>query len=800
MREIRFLLRSFRSNPIYAMASILTVALGLSGAVAVFSVLDEVLLQPLPYRESERLVMVWNDNRNIGMDRYPISYPDFLDLCSRSKSLQDSAAVIGFEWSAILSGTPEPRRAAVQFVSGSFFPMMGVEAALGRALGPADDRREAPLTILISHHLWTEQFGSDPEIVGTTLSLDGKSAEIAGVLPPGFRFFEESDLWAPLAHNPNARRNRRFHHWLRVVGRLAPGVTLQQASDDLKTIAAGLEEEHPQTNEGIGLRAVSLEREVRGDWRLSLLMLAGAVLCTLLIACANLASLMSSRTAGREGEIALRRSLGATPPRLVGRILNEGLVLGTVGGALGLLMAFWIVRLLRAFGPSDLPRLSQVYIGWRTLLFAAAAVALVSVVSCLPACLRIWTGDTPRPLKGQHLAGVRSELRLQRWIISAQMALALTLLVPAGLLLRSLDHLSQAQLGFQPRHLLTFKLHLPSYKYDDDAKRLRFARRMLEELRTLPGVEALAVSRDLPFRGRGSTRIELEGGSDTTNQDTEVDFRGVSPDYFRAMGITLVRGRPLSDHTGDRDREVVVNRAAARLLWKGRDALGRGLRFAGASSDSPWWRVVGIAEDVRHGGAAAPPYPEVYFPLETDPPANPWVVVRSESDAAAALDLLQSTARSLDRDLVVDDASPMQAKILHTLLPYRFYTFLVVVFAALASTLSLIGIYGVASQSVARRRREIGIRTALGGTPPVILGGLLLGEVRWTVLGLLVGVAASLAVSHLLESLLFQVGGRDVLTYAVACGTLLGASLAASTAAVRQALRTPLLAALREDR
>lgn len=800
MRQIRFLMRSLVRNPAFSMTSMLTLALGIGGTVAVLSVVDQVLVQPLPYRSADRLVMVWTDNRREGLERYPLSYPDFSDIRERAKSVEGLSAVISFQWDAVLGGPPEPRRVTVQFVSGSLFPMLGVEALRGRTLLPEDDRPQAPPAVLLSQHLWRSRFGADPEIVGKAVELDGRSATVAGVLPAGFRLFGQADLWAPLAHNPNTRRNRRFQHWLRVLGRLAPGATLQQAQTELQSIARVLQQEFPDTNKGLSAWATPLQEEVVAQARPALLVLLGAVFCILLIACANVSSLMTIRASAREAELAIRRFLGGGRLQLAASILAEGLALAAAGALAGLLLDVWVLHLLKASSAAGLPRLNELTIGLRTLGLAAAAVFLATLLCCGPAVLRSWRADPSRSLKGVRYAGGCTERNIQRWIVTGEIAMALMLLISAGLLMRSFINLSRSDLGFLPRNLLVMKLHLPGQTYDSDTKRLAFCRRLLEELQAVPDVAKAAVSRDIPLRGRSSTRLEIEGRSESAEERPEVDFRGVSPDYFRTMGISLLRGRHFSPHPSDAEvRQVIVNRSASRLLWKGEDALGRGLRISGLPENTPWWRVIGIAEDVHHRGAALPPYPEVYFQLQADPPGSPWAVVRTKTDPEGTAGVLRQVLRSLDRDLVVDEIIPMETVVSESLAPNRFNTALLGSFAALAVALAIVGVYGVASHSVQRQREEIGIRAALGGTPSDIMKGALLGGLRWTGLGLALGLLSALGVTRLLEGLLFEVAGTDVWTYAAGTAALLAASFLAHFFPASRASRVdPVLALHRQ--
>lgn len=797
MVEIRFFVRSLMRTPALCLTSILTLALGMGGTVAMFALVDGILLQPLPYADSDRLVMVWTNNNREGLSRYPLSHPDFSDIREQTHRLESLSAVISFQWNAILGGEPEPRPAALQFVSGTLFPMLGLKASLGRTLLPADDTADAPFVVLLSRRLWAGRFASDPGIVGKSIVVDGRSVEVVGVAPPGFRLFEEADLWAPLARNPNTSRNRRFHHWLRAVGRLAPGVTLGQAQIELDGIAERLSEAFPGTNEGMGATVLPMRNEIVGEARPPLWMLLGAVVCTLLIACANVSSLMTARALARDAESSIRRSLGATRWRIVLSILAEGQILSLAGGLAGLLSASWILRLVRSFSSVQIPRLNEVAIGWTTLGFAVAVTFGAALLCSAPAALRSWRSDFRRHLMGARQTGGFAERRLQRWIVTGQIALALTLLVPGGLLIRSLDALSRADLGFRPGNLVAMELQLPQRKFDSDSKRLDFGRRLLESLEAVPGVAGAAVSRDLPLRGRQTTTLEIEGRPALPEERPVLDFRGISADYFKVMGTPFLRGGPFSEDPLGRGLQVIVNRSASRLLWEGEDALGRGLRLSGLAEDAPFRRVIGIVEDIHHGGAHLPPYPEVYFPLEADPPGAPWVVARTRIDPERVTAAMRQAVRSLDPDVVIDETAPMERLISESLSPRRFNTAVLTAFAMLATVLAVVGVYGVSSQSVRRRRREIAIRSMLGGTPPAILKGVLLRELRWTGLGLLIGGTLAVAASHWLDSMLFQTARLDPWTYAAAGASLLAAALLALSLPASRAARSDPLRAFR---
>ena len=799
MKGIRPLFRTLTWSPAFSIAAILTLALGIGGTTAMFSVVDGVLLEPLPFRNPDRLFMVWTRNMREGIDSYPLSHPDFLDFRSEAKSFQAMSAIISFQWNAVLSGGEEPRRVVIQFVSGSLFPTLGIQALRGRVLLPDDDRPESPYVVLLSHRLWSRRFGADPGLVGRTVTLDGQSAVVAGILPPGVRLFDEADLWAPLAHNPNTRRNRRSHHWLRVVARLGPAARPDQAQAEMEEIAHRLEQTYPATNKNLGARIVPLKEEMTGKARPALIVLLGAAGCILLIACANVANLMTSRNSVRAVELVIRRSLGATRLHLARQILAEGLCLALVGGTLAMLLAVWALQLLKAAAPADLPRLHEIAVDWRVLGFTVLATMFSMLLFCFPAILEAWRADLAGSLRqGTRHAQASASHRLQHGIVASEIALALTLLIAAGLLVRSFDRLLQVDLGFETDKLLTLNVQLPSQKYDSDPKRLALCRQLLERLENLPEVSMVALARDIPFRGRPTTTLEIQGQSRRPEERPEVDFHGVSPDYFRVMGIPFLQGSTFSEGpSGAQARQVIVNRSAAKMLWNGEDPLGKGLRYSGMRAEAPWWRVAGVAEDIRHAGPDSPPYPEIYFSLPDDPPGSPWIVAQTAIDPAIAASAIRKAVRSLDRDLVIDDVAPMGQRVSELLGPRRFNTVLMGGFSALALALAIVGIYGVISCSVAQRQREIGIRMALGATAREILGIFLLRGLRLTGLGLALGLAAALAATRFLESLLFGVASTDPWTFFSAPLALLAASLAAHVLPARRAARTDAVLALR---
>jgi predicted permease len=794
--DLRYGLRMLRRNPGFTAVVVLTLALGIGANTAIFSVVNGVLLRPLPYLQPNRLMMVWHNNTKENEPRDFVSYPAYLDLRSQSRTFSRMGAVSP-RWRFVLPGAEGPQKVQGFWVSASLFDVLGVRPFLGRTFTAAEDKPGGAPAVILSYALWQSRFSGDPEILGKTIPLDNLEIPVVGVMPRGFHFLEDVALWAPLGQNPFLRRGRAIR-MLQVVGRLAPGATPARAQAEMTTLTARLAREYPDTNAGLGATVVSLDEQIVGKVRPALLVLFAAVVLVLLIACANVANLLVQRAAVREKEIAVRKALGAGRFRLVRQFLTESVLLGLLGGAGGLGLAFWGLRVLRRLGPAGLPRLRDVSIDPAVLAFTLGISLLTGIVFGLWPARRLAHVDLQETLKeGGRTTESRGRRRGRNGLVVLEVALALVMATGAGLLIRSFARLMAVDPGFVPGHLLTLQLGLPS-SYAKPAQRVAFYRRMFSRIESLPGVEAAGGVTRLPLGPHVTTTLGIQGHPVPLGREPEVDFRRVSTNYFRAMGISLRSGRAFNarDDAGA-PPVAIINQTAARRFWPGKDPLGSRVRFGNDSS--PWYTVIGVVGNVRQLGLDQPAEPAIYIAFDQGPPTGPLLAIRTSMDPTALIPAVRRELRALEPRLLISDVKTMEQIVHQSTGGRRFNTLLLSVFAALALALAAVGIYGLMSYTLAERRHEIGIRMALGAQPAQVLR-MMLGEgMKLALLGVAIGVAGSLALMRLLSSLLFGVTPTDPWTFAGVVVVLTVVALAACYVPVRRAIRVDPVAALRYE-
>jgi len=806
LQDVRFALRMLRKAPAFTAAALLVLALGIGATSAIFSVVNAVVLRPLPYPDSERIAVVHTDFRVQGLDRMPHSIPEFHDFREHNRSFEALAAYqLG---DANLGGVDPPERLQLARVSPAFFPVLGVEAAPGRTFTPEEEKIGNDRVVLLSHALWQRRFGGDPAIVGRSVVLSGNPYTVAGVMPRGFSMPSKVDVWVPLA--PTAldaseeRRNWRNHD---VIGRLTPGVTVLQAQEDLTALRTRLSEEREGAARGSS-NILVVVRELKdftvGETRTTLLVLLGAVAFVLLIACANVANLLLARTAVRQREIAVRAALGAGSGRLALQFLIESAVLALLGGALGLLLALWGVDALVAIDPDRLPRGEEIRLDGVVVAFTVGVSLLTGVVFGVIPALHAGRVDPAEVLKegSRGTAGGRMG-RFRNALVVAQIALALVLLAGAGLMTRSLAAMTRAPLGFDPGGVLTAKIPLPVPRYEDSKAKVAFVRELLARVRQLPGVSAAGITSQLPVSVRYSQSFQIEGKTPGTDERWPYAVhREVSAGYLEAMRVPLVAGRMLGDQdTEDAPRAVVVNQAlAARYFPKG-DAVGSRIRppCGGDEKECPWRTIVGVVGDVREVGVEEELAPVFYAAYPQNPHHSFAIAIRTSQDPAGLVTALRNEVRGVDREQPIHDALPMQARVDQRLGPRRFALQVLMIFAVTALILAAVGLYGVTSYMVAQRTREFGIRLALGAEARDILGMVLKKSLVLTGIGIGAGLLASLALSRVMASVIYGVSERDPLTLAIAGPVLAAAALLASFFPARRATRVPPAIALRAE-
>ena len=798
LQDLRFAVRTLRKAPAFTAAAVLTLALGIGANSAIFSVVNAVLLRPLPYPDPDRLVVVWGTYPEFG--RTATSLPDFRDWRASATSFAQMAARHGTIFNLTSAG--EPVQLSADRVTANFFPTLGVQPALGRGFLPEEELGSENRVVVLSHGLWQRQFGGDRGIVGTTIQLSGNPHTVIGVAPAGFHFWRDVDLWAPAwVDNPNASRRSEY---LTVFGRLRPGIPVEQARTEIAETLRRLAEEYPQTNAMLRSEVLTLHEQVVGDIRPALLVFTAAVGLVLLIACANVANLLLARATAREREMAVRSALGAGRGRLVRQLLTEAAVVAALGAAAGLLLATWMVEALRASGTEIVPRLTEVRVDTTVISFSLLLAVATGMLFGLAPSLRLTSGALHASLKeGARGASAGAAARLRGALVLAEAALAVVLLIGAGLLVRSFDKLNRVDPGFTPEGVLTYRLILPSAKYGELSQIPPVYDVLLERTRALPGVRAAAVSNTLPMEGAGYETFAVEGrpGPEQTSSPEDVQPFVVSPDFFRALGIPLRSGRLIEARDVDgAPRVAVINQEFARRFIPDRDPIGRRITFGNPEDTSAaWWTVVGVVANVAQEGLNARPYPQLYRPIAQVPRRAVFVSIRTAGDPDALASGARQALRSVDPELPLSDLQTMGQRVAKNIATPRVSVAILSLFAAVALALAAVGIYGVQSYAVGQRTREIGIRMALGASEHDVRRLVVRQGMTPAVLGLAVGLVGALLVTRLMEGLLYGVTATDPLTFAAAALFLVAVAFLASYLPARRSTRVAPTEALRYE-
>ena len=798
-QDLKYGVRQLLRSPGFTAVAVLTLALGIGANTAIFSVVNAVLLRPLPYKDQERLVMVWESRPQEGVYDNPVAPQDFFDWRRRNQVFEDMS---GFLYSTIdLSGAGEPERIGTGIVSPSLFNVLGVQPLRGRTFLPEEEQDGRHRVVVMTYSLWQRRFGGDPAVVGKLLTLGGEPFEVIGVLPRTFDFPAPGlELWRPLVPTTQQMQTRTLHS-MQVFARLKPGVTLAQARADMDRVAAQLAQEFPESNAVHAAHVVPLREQVVGDVRPALLLLLGAVAFVLLIACANAANLLLARVAARQREFAVRAALGAGRWRLVRQTLTESALLAVVSGTAGVLLAVWGVEAVRSLIPDDIAVMGfrSIPVDGRVLAFTLGLSVLAGVLSGVAPAFRGWGGWLTEALKegGRSAGTTPARQRIFAALVVAEMALALILLVGAGLMIRTFVAFLNVNPGFDPHNLLTLQVAVPETKYDQPAEVRGFFAQLLNEVQALPGVEAAGATMLLPLGGGDARRgIQAEGYEPRPDEPTRAHLRVVTPTFFAAMRIPLLQGRLLAPQdTEGAPLVVLVNRTAAERYWPGQSPVGRRLRIGSGE----WREIVGVVGDVRHWGLDAGINPEMYLPFDQVAPPNMTVVVRSTSDPADLAKSVRARVHALDSDVPISEVSTMEEVLAFSLAPTRFYMVLLGSFAGLALLLASAGIYGVMAYSVARRTHEIGVRKALGACNSDIFRWVLRRGFIWTLTGLILGAAGSVALTRFLSRLLFGVKPGDPLTLLSVAVLLAAVALLACWIPARRAARVDPMVALRYE-
>jgi predicted permease len=804
-QDVRYALRSLARAPGFTLIALITLALGIGGTTAIFSVVDGILLRPLPYPDAARIVDV-SIGGPTSESGGSFTAADFLDYQRSAQSFDAFAGYISVR--ADMSGRGEPVRLAAFETTAAFFDVFHLPPLAGRMYSAATDAPSGPRVAVISEETWRTTFGSAADAVGSVVRLSGIPTTIIGVAPGALRHPNAPDVWvlapravptSPLAVEGDPLTNREVNYF-RAVARLKPGVSLAAARADLRVIATRIQQDNPDTTEQEFATVMSLQEQLVGDVRAALLVILGAVGFVLLIACANVASLMLARGTGRRRELAVRSALGASRGRLAAQLLTESVVLGLAGGALGLLIAYWGIDVLLAVAPESIPRLREVGLDLRVAAFGALVAGSAGVLFGLAPALQSTHGRLVEALKdGGRTGSARTGLRSA--LVVAEIALSLILVIGAGLMLTSFSRLRAVDPGFVVKSLVLVGVSLPQTRYDAPAQ-VRFFEQLHERLTANPSTARAALVFPTPFGGANAAGgYTPEGAQSASPGERRVaQISSVSPGYFQTMGIPLLRGRDLSfADRGDGPANVVVNRTLAERAWPGEDPIGKRISMGNADDPNARLTVVGLVGDSRRADLAAPPEPAVYFSLTQFTLPFMGAVVRTEAGEAAVADAVRAAVRSIDPELPVDDVQTVERVLERVTGQPRFRALLVAAFAAVALLLAAVGLYGLISYTVAQRVPEIGVRLALGATPAQVLR-LVIGEgLRLALLGVVLGLAGAVAVARVLEGLLFSISATDPVVYASLALVLLSIAALACFIPARRAMRTDPMLALRAE-
>jgi predicted permease len=802
LQDLRYGARMLVKNPGFTLVAVITLALGIGANTAIFSVVNGVLLKPLPYREPERLIRVFERSRT--QPRFPVARGNFRDYREQNTTLDGLALYTRRD--VELSQDDKPERLAALGVTAGFFNLLGVRPLLGREFGLEDEATNNSSVVILSHALWQRRFNGDSGIVGRTVTLSGRPFTVVGVMPPGVQHVggdyrsmphgETVDLWGPLEVPPQAERGA---HFCNAIGRLKPGVSLDQATADLNAIAGRLAEQFPNSNQGWRIAIQPLREEIAGRARTTLLALFGAVFFVLLIACVNVANLLLARATAREREIAVRSAVGAGRRRIVRQLLTESLLLATVGGAAGILLAQWAIDALRALGPEQLPRLQAVSIDGRILLFTLGVTLLTGVLFGLAPALQAGQFNLNALLKEGGRGGGGQRRRLRDALVITEVALALALLAGAGLLIRSFWKLQQTDPGFNAERVLTASLTLPGARYGDAPKVAAFQQRLLERLAALPGAQSAGLTSDLPWTGYDENAgFAIEGKTFPPNDGPSARYHFVSPDYFRTIGAPLIAGRFFNaDDRLDTQPVTLINRAMAERYWPGESAVGRRFTFSSQPKEKDWFTVVGVVGDVKdfpHSPAAAPAF---YWPTMQQTPRQFILAVRSSADPLNLTEALRGEVRALDKDLPLAEVKTLETIAAAAVAGRRFTLWLVGFFALTATALAAIGIYSVLSYLAAQRTHEIGLRMALGAQLGDVLKLVIMQGMTPVLWGLASGIVAAFVLTRLIKGLLFEVSATDPLAFTTAAALLASVALLACYIPARRATKVDPMVALK---
>jgi predicted permease len=802
LNDIRYAIRNLVKRPGFTLIAVITLALGIGANSSIFSAINALLLRPLPFPELDRVVAIWDKMPSRGILHNEVTMANYLDWRAQNQSFEQLSLYRW--WNANLTGIDPPERIQGFLVTANFLDVIGLKPIMGRNFTEEENQPGKDAVAIIAHSLWQRRFGGDPNIINKTITINGITRTVIGVMPERFNFPKGGEVYGPIGISPEVA-SMRGNHAFYVIGRLKPGVSIESAQADTDNITARLEQQYPETNTGWGATVFPIVADTVRQYDTALWVMMGAVGFVLLIACANVANLMLARASGRQREIALRAALGASRWRIMRQLLTESIIVALIGGALGVLVAFWGIDALRASNPGDAARFApgwyQLGLNFPVLLFTIGLSILSGLVFGLAPAWQVSKPNLNDALKEGVRQTSGSSHRLRSSLVVFEVALSLVLLVGAGLLVRSFLSLLNTNPGFNPDNVLTMSLVLPWAKYGDDAQRVAFYKDLVQRVKTVPGVESAALVNFLPLGGSNASDSYLVEGAPEPppGQEYEGRYRIATPEYFQTMRIPIIRGRGFTEQDkAGAPPVVIVNETLARAHWPGQEPIGKRIRFYGPPERAHWMEIVGVVEDVKHE-LNLPVTPEYYLPHAQDPGSGMVLVARTNVEPSSLAPSIRQQVWAIDKDQPVFDVRTMQEVRAASVTLYSFSSVMLGIFAGVALLLASIGIYGVMAFAVTQRTQEIGIRMALGARGADVLKLVVKHGMKLALLGIVVGLAGSWLLTRFMEKLLVGVQATDLLTFSVVSGCLLIAAFVACYLPARRATKVDPLVALRYE-